>query len=74
MISFYMLSERFRLICLQLSDIRAVSITKKEYGFAVYIFIKIHEVFIVNIKWIIKCYLSKLLFVWNFHNNVVCRI
>ena len=37
MISFYILSKRLRLKCKELSDARVVSLTKKEYGFAVYL-------------------------------------
>ena len=36
MISFYILSKRFFLKREELSDAREVSITKKEYGFAVH--------------------------------------
>ena len=49
MISFYVLSERFFLKRKGLSDARVASITKKEYGFAVCFFVKIHKVFKVNI-------------------------
>ena len=37
MIKFYILSKRFFLKRKKLSDAKVVSITKKEYGFAVYI-------------------------------------
>ena len=36
LINFYILSTRFFLIRKGLSDVRVVSITKKEYGFAVH--------------------------------------
>ena len=49
MISFYILFKRLFLKCKRFSDARLVSFTKKEYGFAVHFFIKIHELFEVNI-------------------------
>ena len=49
MISFYILSERFLLKRKGLSDARVASITKKEYGFGVIFFVKIHKVFKDNI-------------------------
>ena len=36
MISFYILSERFFLKQIELSDARAASITEKEYGFTIH--------------------------------------
>ena len=42
MISFYILYKRFFLKREGLSDARVASITKKEYGFAVHFFAKIH--------------------------------
>ena len=51
MISFYILSKRLSLKRKGLSNARVVSITKKEYGFAVNFFEKTHtdKVFKVNI-------------------------
>ena len=49
MIMFYILSTRFRFKRKGLSDVRAVSITKKEYGFAPHFSVKIHKVLKVNI-------------------------
>ena len=55
MIGFYILSKKLFSKRKELSDARVVSITKKEYSFAVF-FIKIHKVDI----WIIsKCNLLK---------------
>ena len=48
-ISFHVLSKRFFLKREGLSGARVVSITKKEYGFAVHFFVKIHKVFKANI-------------------------
>ena len=53
------------------SDARVVSLTKKEYGFVVHFFVKIHKSFKVNIWWLINCDLLKLSFVWNFYNKVM---
>ena len=44
MISFYIFPTRFFLKRKGLSDVRVVSITIKDYGFAVHFFIKIHKV------------------------------
>ena len=55
MISFYILSKRFFLKREGLSDTRVASVTKKQYGFDIYIyiyiyiFVKIHKAFKVNI-------------------------
>ena len=48
MINFDIVSKRLFLKREELYDARIVSITKKEYGFAVF-FIKIHKVLKVNI-------------------------
>ena len=49
MISFYILCKRFFLKREGLSDVRVVSLTKKEFGFAVHFVVKINKVFKVNI-------------------------
>ena len=49
MISFYILSKSFSVKRNGLSDTRVASIAKKEYGFAIHFFIKIHKVLKVNI-------------------------
>ena len=49
MISFHVLSKSFFLKNEGLSDARVASVTKKEYGFAVHFFVKIHKVLNVNI-------------------------
>ena len=72
MISFYILTTGFFLKCKGLSDVREVSITKKEYGFPVHFFIKIHKVLNVNIRGMIKRNLLKFSFVYNFRNKIVC--
>ena len=53
MISFYVLSKRLFLKRKGLSDIRVVSVTKKEYGFAVH-FSFFNIIFIVTFWWIIN--------------------
>ena len=68
MISFYIPSKRFFLKRKGLFDARVISITKK-YGSCSTLSVKIHKVFKVNIWWIIKCNLLRLLFVWNFCNK-----
>ena len=49
MISFYISSKRLHLKYNGLSDVKAVSITNKEYGFAVHFFVDICIGFRVNI-------------------------
>ena len=49
MVSFNNFSKRFCLKCKVLSDSRVVSITKKEHGFVLHFFVKIHKVSKVNI-------------------------
>ena len=73
MINFYIVSKRFFLKHEELSDGRVVSITKKIW-FCSRVFIKIHKVLKVNIRWKIKWNLMKLSFVWNFDNEIVCWI
>ena len=46
---FYIVSKRFFQKRKGLSDARVESITKKEYGFAVHFFVKIHKIANVNI-------------------------
>ena len=49
MIRFYILSKIFFLKHKGLPGVRVVSITRKEYGFAVHFFVKIHKISKVNI-------------------------
>ena len=49
MISFYILPKIFFLNRERSFEARVASVTNKEYGFAVHFFLKIHEVFKVNI-------------------------
>ena len=70
LISFYILSKTFFLKRERLSDGRVVSITKNEFGFAV----EIHKALEINISWTIKYDMLKLLFIWDFHNKIMCWI
>ena len=71
MISFYILIIRFFLKHGGLSDAMVALKTKKEYGYAVNFFVKIHKVFKFNIWWIIIYNLLKFSFIWNFHNKKI---
>ena len=48
MISFYILAKKFFLKHKGLPDAKVVSINKKEYGFEVKFFVKIHKAFKSN--------------------------
>ena len=72
MINCYVVSKRFFLKREELSDARAVSITKKKYDSAVDI--KIYQVLKVNIGWMINYNLFKFFFVLDLHNKIVCWI
>ena len=50
-----------------------ISFSKKGYGSAAH-FTKLCKVFKVNTRTMINCNSLKLLFDWNFHNKVVCRV
>ena len=69
MINFYILSKRLFLKRGELSDAKVVSITKKEYGFAVHFL----QRFIKSIsdEWLNAICWSSFFF-WNFHNKIVC--
>ena len=69
MISFDIISKRFFLKHKGLSDAKVLSITKKEYSFAVNFFWRIYKAFKVNIQSIIKCNLLNLLLAWNLCNK-----
>ena len=76
LISFYILSKTFFLKREILSDGRVVSITKNDFGLWIYstFVIKIHKALEINIWWTIKCDMLKLLFIWDFHNEIMCWI
>ena len=68
MISFYIFSKTLFLKHSVLSDVRVATITKKIWLCSTF-FVKIHKVFKVNIRWMIKCYFLNIYFAWNFHNQ-----
>ena len=76
LISFYILSKTFFLKREILSDGRVVSITKNDFGLWICstFVIKIHKALEINIWWTIKCDMLKLLFIWDFHNEIMCWI
>ena len=66
MISFYIFCKRFFLKRKGLPEARIATIKNVALQ---YIFISK-----VNFWWMIKCYLLKFSFIWNFHNKIVRRI
>ena len=74
MISFHIFSKRSCLKRKGLSCEILVSFNKRKDGFAVPFFIKNHKAWFINVWRMIKLFLLKLSFVWNFHNKIVRRI
>ena len=69
MISFYILSETWKIIWSH-SSINNL----KRIWFSSTFFVKIYKGFKVNIWWMVKCNLLKFAFVWNFHKKIARRI